>query len=221
MAMRVFLDAETLPPEREDPLVREKYPGCEDEEFRTLALNPEYGRLLCVGLVIERDGVVTTRGVLGRDRETRRFHLDEARTLRAFWKLVSAFDARRDLMIGFNLLDFDLHYICTRSVIRRVRPSIDVCFARFRSRPIFDVMWEFTHWRKRISLNDVSEVLGLESSKRDGVNGSKVYDLFTEGRHEEIADYCMRDVELTRAVYYRLNFIEESVGGGPGNEPIK
>lgn len=206
MVMRVFLDAETLPPERDDPLVREKYPDCTDEEFRNLALKPEYGRLLCLGILVECDGVVTTRGVLGRDRETRRFHLDEARILRSFWKLVRDFDDRRDLLIGFNLLDFDLHYICTRSVIKRVRPSIDVCFARYRQRPVFDCMWAFTHWRHRIKLDDLARILGLESPKQDGMDGSHVYDLFIEGRHQEIADYVMRDCECTRAIYRRLIF---------------
>lgn len=221
MVMRVFLDAETVPPERDDPLVQGKYPDCSDEEFRGLALNPEYGRLLCLGVVLERDGVITSRGVLGRDRDTRQFHLDEARTLRGFWKLISDFNPHRDLFIGFNILDFDLHYIYTRSVIRRVRPSIDVCFARYRSRPVFDVMWEFCHWRHRISLDDLAKILGLNSSKQNGVNGSQVYDLLLAGRHEEIADYCMRDVELTRAVYYRLNFTEESTGGEYGHDPVK
>ncbi len=219
MVMRVFLDVETLPPERDDSLVRGKFPNCSDEEFYGLALNPEYGRLLCVGVVLERDGVITSRGVLGRDRDTRLFHLDEARTLRGFWKLVSDFNHHRDLLIGFNLLDFDLHFICTRSVIRSVRPSIDVCFARYRSRPVFDVMWEFCHWRHRISLDDLAKILGLNSSKQNGINGGKVYDLFLAGCHEEIADYCMRDVELTRAAYRRLNFIEGATDVPSGDEP--
>lgn len=209
MVTKVFLDAETLPPDESDPLS-----GCEsdsrtDEEFRQLALKPEFGRILCIGLIVERDGEVVIRGVLGRDRSTGRFHLDEARILRAFWKLVRDFDARRDLLIGFNLLDFDLHYICTRSVIKRVRPSIDVCFARYRQRPVFDCMWAFTHWRHRISLDNLASVLGLESPKQNGMDGSRVYDLFVEGRHQEIADYVMRDCECARAIYRRLNFLDE------------
>jgi predicted PolB exonuclease-like 3'-5' exonuclease len=48
----------------------------------------------------------------------------------------------------------------------------------------------------------------LKSSKEGGINGSHVYDFFLEGRHEEIADYCMRDVELVRDVYYRMNFLD-------------
>lgn len=215
MVMRVFLDAETLPPESDDPLVREKYPDCTDEEFRALALNPEYGRLLCIGLIVERDGTVIHRGVLGRDRATKQFHLDEGRILRAFWKLLADFDPRRDLLIGFNVLDFDLHFLCVRSVIKRVRPSFNVCFARFRDHPVYDVMWEFCHWRHRISLDELARVMGLKSSKQDGVSGGQVYDLFLGGHHEEIADYCLRDVELTRVIYRRLNFIDDTAGDRP------
>ena len=209
MATKVFLDAETLPPDESDPLPGDESASRTEEEFRQLALNPQFGKILCIGLIVERDGEVVTRGVLGRDRATGRFHLDEARILRAFWKLVRDFDERRDLLIGFNVLDFDLHFICTRSVIRRVRPSIDVCFARYRQRPVFDCMWAFTHWRHRISLDNLAKVLGLESPKQDGVDGSRVYDLFVEGRHQEIADYVMRDCACTRAIYRRLNFLDE------------
>lgn len=221
MVRRVFLDAETIPPERDDPLVLEKFLNCPEEEFRGLALNPEYGRLLCLGLIIEQDGDITHRGVLGRDRKTRQFHLDEERTLRAFWKLLSDFNQQRDLLIGFNLLDFDLHFLCTRSVIQSVKPSIDVCFARFRNRPVFDVMWEFCHWRHRISLDDLAKILRLKSSKQDGINGGQVYDLFLAGRHEEISEYCMKDVELTRTIYQRLNFTEGATEVPPGNGTAK
>lgn len=219
MATKIFLDAETLPPDESDPL-----PGCEsvsrtDEEFRQLALKPEFGRILCIGLIVERDGEVVTRGVLGRDRVTGRFHLDEARILRAFWKLVRDFDDRRDLLVGFNLLDFDLHFIYTRSVIRQVKPSINICFARYRQHPVYDVMWEFCHWRHRISLDELAKVLGLRSSKQGGVNGGRVYDLFLAGRHEEIADYCLGDVELTRLIYRRLNFIRDNGEGKSGHCP--
>lgn len=208
--LRVYLDLETVPPDRNDPSVGEKLADCTDEEYRRLALDGDYGRILCVGLIVERDGLVIRRGTLGRERDTGEFHLEEARTLRAFWKLLRDFDPRRDLLIGFNLLDFDLHFICTRSVIRRVKPSHNICFARFRSSPVYDVMWEFTHWRHRLKLDELAKILGLESSKQDGVDGAAVYDLFISGRHQEIADYNMRDVELTRAIYRRMNFLDET-----------
>jgi hypothetical protein len=212
MAMRIYLDCETLPPDRDnrDPLPIERFAQYTDEEFRQLALDARHGRLLCIGLIIEQDGKTTVHGVLGRDRTTGQFHLDERRTLRAFWKLVRDFDQRRDILIGFNLLDFDLVFLCQRSIIKQVKPSINVCFARYRSQPVYDLMWEFSKWRYRHKLDDLAKVLGLESSKQDRLDGSKVYDYFLAGRHQEIADYCLRDVEVARAIYLRMNFLDET-----------
>lgn len=206
---RVFLDIETLPPERDAPLLRERSVRPNDDEYRQLALDSRYGRLLCIGIIIEENNSITHRGVLGRDKGTGRFHLDEARMLRSFWKLTGGFNPHRDLLVGFNLLDFDLEFLCTRSVINRVKPSFNICFARFRSSPVYDVMWEFTHWRRRIALSEVAKILELESSKLNGLDGSNVYDFFLAGRHQEIADYCLQDCELTRSIYRRLNYLED------------
>jgi len=205
--MKFFIDAETLPPDKDDPLIKNKINGYTDDEYRQFALSGEYGRLLCIGIITERDGHIIHRGILGRDRETMRFHLDEARTLRSFRKLLQNFDDRQDLLIGFNLLDFDLLFLWERSIIKCVRPSFNISFARFRSHPVYDVMWEFTRWRHRIKLDDLANILGLQSSKKDGIDGSTVFDLFTEGRHQEIADYCLADVELTKQIYERMCFI--------------
>jgi len=209
VSMKVYLDCETLPPDKNDPLVHNKIAQCTEEEYRKLALSSQWCRLLCIGLIIEGDdGEIIHRGVLGRDRSTMRFHLDEGRTLRGFWNLLKAFDDRKDLLIGFNLLDFDLVVLCQRSIIKKIKPSFQVCFKRFCSRPVYDVMWAFQYWRHRISLDEVAQVLEIESSKRDGIDGSRVYDLFLEGRDDEIASYCLNDVILTRSIYYRMNFIE-------------
>ena len=61
-------------------------------------------------------------------------------------------------------------------------------------------------WRPGIKLEELAEVLRLGMTKTEGMDGSRVYDRFREGRREEIADYCLRDVELTREIYYRLTF---------------
>lgn len=209
MSMKVFLDLESLPPAKDDPLVSDRLAQITDEEYRRMALDGKYGRLLCIGLIIEQDNQVVHRGVLGRDKQTMRFHLDEARTLRALWKLLKDFSRYHGLFIGHNILDFDLHFLYQRSIIRRVKPSVEACFTRFRKQPVFDCMWEFSYWKRRISLNELAKVLGLKSSKDDEVNGSRIYDLFLQDRHQEIADYCIRDVELTRSIYHRLTFLEE------------
>lgn len=196
--------------------VCEEIGSCSEEEFRRLALDGDFGRVLTIGVVVEQDDRVIHRGLFGRERQTMMFHLDEARTLRGFWKLLGGFNARRDLVVGHNVLDFDLPFIYKRSVIRRVRPSVELSFARYRSRPVFDTMHQWNRWspRKFVSLDRLAKVLGLESSKAQGINGAVVYDRFCEGCHQEIADYCMRDVELVREIYYRMSFADESEQGG-------
>jgi hypothetical protein len=211
MCRRIFLDIETLPPDKGAGAtlsLPEDVAACSDEEYRRLALDGDFGRVLTVGVIVEQDDQVIHRGLLGRERRTMMFHLDEARTLHGFWKLLWGFDLSRDLVVGHNLFDFDLPFLYKRSVIRRVRPTIELPFTRYRSRPVFDTMHQWNKWspRKLVSLDRLAKVLGLESSKGRGIDGSLVYDRFREGRHEEIADYCLRDVELVRAIYYRMSF---------------
>jgi 3'-5' exonuclease len=225
MSRRLFIDIETVPPHEEmraalNPALVAKLEGerrtlqheavaeCTEERFRRLALHAEYGRVLCVGIIVEHDGEVVCRGVLGRERHSLRFHLDETRTLRGFWNQLRGFDVNHDLVVGHNVYEFDLPFLYKRSAILRVQPTVRLSFARYRSRPIFDTMkeWELWAWRPGIKLEELAEVLQLGMSKTEGMDGTRIYDRFCEGRHQEIADYCMRDVELTREIYYRLTF---------------
>ncbi|HEX8069221.1 MAG TPA: ribonuclease H-like domain-containing protein [Pyrinomonadaceae bacterium] len=232
MGRRIFIDIETLPPGEDARRLLEGGPLCRfhedgfrragtappslEERFRRLALCGEHGRVLAVGVIDERDGQIVCRGVLGRERETLRFHLDEARSLRAFWRFMSGFDPRRDTIVGHNVLDFDLPFLYKRSIIHSVPPSVRLSFARYRSQPVYDTMWEWVRWsRERVSLDRLARALGLRSSKADGIDGAHVYDLFRAGSHEEIADYCIRDVELVRSIYYRMEF-----SAGPTDEPL-
>ena len=220
MITRVFLDIETLPPRREDLANFPKVCDCDEEQFRKLALSGDYGRVLAVGIIIERGDEVTHCGVLGRERQSMLFHLDEGRTLRAFWKLMRGFNPGRDLIITHNGISFDLPFLYKRSIIHRVRPTVDLSFARYRSQPLFDTMCEWNKWdlRKFISLNELAHILGLESSKGNGFDGAHVYDRFCEGYHQEIADYCLRDVKLTRAIYYRMTSPDGSESQGESYE---
>ena len=230
MSKRLFIDIETLPPpeemrasinsalvsklesRRRETLCDDAGVECTDEQFRRLALHAEYGRVLSIGMIVEREGKVICRGVLGREKKSMRFHLNEAKTLRGFWNQLREFDDRQDLIVGHNIFDFDLLFLYKRSIIHRVQPSVRLSFARYRSRPIFDTMkeWELWGWRPGIKLGELAEVLQLGMTKSVGIDGSNVYDRFCEGCHQEIADYCMRDVELTREIYYRLTFEQDA-----------
>src|SRR2546423_10653248 len=162
MVTKVFLDIETLPPDRQASALISSSEPCADEEFRSLALNGDWGRILTIGVIIEKNGRELHHGLLGRERQTMMFHLDEARTLRGFWKLMKGFNVRRDFMIGHNIFDFDLLFLYKRSIIQRVQPSVNLSFARYRSQPIFDTMHEWERWkwqRRYISLDELARGL--------------------------------------------------------------
>ena len=203
--MKLFLDIETLPaPGDKMELIksfweesRKRYDTKEtkgindfDTYFRNTSFQGEFGRILCVGYAID-------------DKPTEILSGDEKMILQKFW--VIAKDA--DLFIGHNIMDFDLRFIYKRSIINKVRPSKELSFARYRNNPIYDTMCEWEKWGARgTSLHKLSIVLGVESPKEEGIDGSKVYDYFLAGKTEEILKYCKRDVEATRAVYNTMTF---------------
>jgi hypothetical protein len=235
MFRRIFLDVESVPPPEEwrsliKPVVVRKLSRrsgispaggneaeqsdtniCTDEQFRLLALHAEYGRVLAIGVIVEQDWQVVHCGLLGRERPSGRLHLDEHRTLRAFWKLLQDFKVGRDLVVGHNVMDFDLPFLYKRSRINRIHPSILLSFARYRSAPIYDTMREWAHWNPQaplIALEQLAEILGIGLRKAEGMDGDQVYDEFLAGSHDRVAAYCLRDVEIARAIYYRMVFPE-------------
>jgi DNA polymerase elongation subunit (family B) len=235
MLKRIFLDIESVPPPEErrslikPEILRKLYRksniafpneqnreqkdlnGCTDEQFRLLALHAEYGRVLAIGVIVEQDWHVVHCGLLGRERPSGQFHLNEARTLRAFWKMMNDFNVGRDLIIGHNVMDFDLPFLYKRSRINRIHPTVLFSFARYKSAPIYDTMREWAHWNPQaahISLVELAEILKVGMTKAEGMDGSRVYDEFLAGNHGRIAEYCLQDVRMVRAVFYRMVFPE-------------
>jgi hypothetical protein len=64
-------------------------------------------------------------------------------------------------------------------------------------------MWA-VDFKDYVSLDKIAKFLGLEG-KEDGIDGSKVYDMWLEGQLEKIENYCRDDVELVREVYKIIN----------------
>ena len=205
--MNLYLDIETLPAGGEDmELIKQfweetkakskanggikKTPSDFDTFFRNTSFQGEFGRILCLCYAIDDAEVVGLAG-------------DEKEILQKFWAVAK--DA--NLFIGHNVMEFDLRFIYKRSIIKGVRPSRDLSFARYRSSPIYDTMKEWEKWGAiGTSLHKLSIALGLTSPKEEGIDGSKVYDYFLAGKTDEIVKYCKRDVEATRKVYKKMTF---------------
>jgi 3'-5' exonuclease len=178
------------------------------EDHLKTALNGDFGQILCIGYIDEDPCGRIEAGVLGWDEQQGRFNNDERNILTQFWKLMQGFRPDRDRIVGHNIFDFDLKFIFKRSVVHGVRPCVELSFARYRNQPIYDTMMEWERWsfNSRISLDRLAHVLNLPSSKEQGIDGSRVYELYLAGDHRAIHDYCLRDVALIRRIYKRMNF---------------
>lgn len=205
----ITIDIETLPaPEPVE--MGSRAAGSKKDDHSKTALSGDFGRILCIGYTDDQPNGKIERGVIGWDEECQRFSEDEQSILIDFWERLRNFRPNTDRIVGHNIFEFDLKFIYKRSVINRVRPTVDLSFARYRSQPIFDTMCEWEKWSygSKISLDKLAKVLGLPSSKDGGVDGSQVYDWFKLGQHRAIKDYCLRDVELTRNIFRRMVFAD-------------
>jgi predicted PolB exonuclease-like 3'-5' exonuclease len=202
--VKLFLDIETLPSsegdkdtvlsilEKRKSNLKNGFPTSKEDLYLSTSFDGTFGRICCVGFIKE-DGEIT-KGVLeGTEEEM----------LKKFWEIAQ----NVDLFIGHNIFEFDLPFIYKRSIIFGIKPSKNISFAKYKNDSIFDTMFEWEKWAygEKHSLDTLARVLKLPSSK-DTMNGSEVWSYYKEGRLKEIQEYCMKDVELTRLIYYKMIF---------------
>lgn len=226
---RIFIDIETLPaPEENRNFIESKVQknlirrGEDFSEtvlrrkaeiaFQNTALTGSLGRLLCIGLAIDSDGKAEDPCICGQDKNTGVFHLDEAKTLTQFWNHLDRikFDANRDLIAGHNILGFDLPFLYHRSMVCGVKPSRRLLngkpweIAEF----VYDTMdrWQMGKYYEKIGLEELALAFGLNCPKKGTVNGENLLEAYLGQRHEEIREYCLKDVLCARELYYKMTF---------------
>ena len=88
---------------------------------------------------------------------------------------MSDFDPDCDLVVGHNIISFDLPFIFQRCLANNipVKPFIDL--GEFHVRGVYDTMrgWWLGDRRSRVGLDDLAWTLGFESSKTGEVEGSQ------------------------------------------------
>ena len=104
-----------------------------------------------------------------------------------FEKLLNGVLARQGRVIGFNIHHFDLPVL---------QPYVAM---NLKELPTLDLMYDVERGAGfRISLDNLcTETLGAKKSA-DGLQAIRWY---KEGKIEEIKKYCLKDVELTKALY--------------------
>ena len=181
----------------------------EERAYRLGSLAATSGRILSiavhVGLVAEVDRTLENESerVFGIDVDGR--EQLEHQALEEFLALMSGFDPEADEVVGHNIIGFDLPFIFQRCLANNIAGPPFINLSEYNPRGVYDTM--FRWWlgaRNRVSLDDLAWVLGLQSSKTEEVEGSRVFDLYHAGKLAEIREYNLKDVRLTRKVYERM-----------------
>ena len=216
--MKAVLDIETIPcPDSQRSLLppikppaylkeetkirawqREELPRLKEEQYLATALDPTWGRLICVGLMaFSNDLNFELAFVI--------YGENEKKLLRGFWQKIKEF--KNPYLITHNGLSFDLPFIWKRSVIHQVQPTMQFKLNRYRTDYVYDTMAVWSNWdlRNAIKLGLLAKVLGVEEKTGEG---SQVYEMWKAHELKDIADYCMQDTYVTYACYCRMIFCQ-------------
>lgn len=158
------------------------------------ALDAMTGRVVCIGMLID-DGTCASE-ILFADE-------DERRLITEFWRSV----APSDVLVGHNVLDFDLRFLLQRSWILGIKPSRKVDTRKYYSGDFIDTLQLWTNWgnKKGVTLDALGFVLGC--GVKTG-NGTNVAQWWAERDLQAITAYCRQDVRLAYRVFCRLTYRE-------------
>lgn len=186
--------------------------AAEEERCYALgALSATSGRVLSIavhvgpvpGLEFPGLELEVTEHAFGIDSDG--FEQPEKRALLDFLALMKDFDCDCDELVGHNIIGFDLPFIFQRCLVHGLEARPFVNLAEYNVRGVFDTMHRWWLGAKRfVSLDDVAWALGIESSKTADVEGSKVFDLYQAGKLDQIREYNLNDVRVTRKIYERM-----------------
>jgi predicted PolB exonuclease-like 3'-5' exonuclease len=218
---KLVIDIETvgIPWDELDPYVREYLikglsEGDAEEARRAGGLSPFRGRIVAIGVINIDDGrscalyeVPGQTDVRVEKAGTRTYISGtEKQILEKFWEWFDN-DSR---FISFNGRQFDGPFLMIRSAINGVMPRRDLVGYRYQLHPNCDLrealnFYGTTNSRQfKFNLDLACKVFGIQTSKSEGVDGRSVEMWYRDGRHRDIADYCLEDVRATMQLYDRI-----------------
>src|SRR3989338_9210828 len=179
MADNTFiLDIETV------PVKLEGYFALPEEEQKKL-LNPIDSKVVAIGI---RTGNGTTI-LMGED---------ERKMLQDFWWEWRKVQSPVLQVIGFNIANFDIPFLVTRSFIHNV-PIVP-----FTLKSIIDLREKVNAYRHGPSRGTLKEFAGVMGIETDGTDGSDIARLWSEGNRDKIKEYLTTDLEITEQMYKRM-----------------
>lgn len=165
-----------------------------DSYYNQAALHPEWGKIVCISVGYIKDKVLKTKSFVGEEKQ---ILLD----------FVSLVKKTERMLVGYNLIQFDIPYIRKRFFINNLSDYItekqgnDVYAKPWDlDASIFDLMvaWKGSGYITA-SLDEVAMCFGVKSSK-DVMKGSEVSSTYYAGDIESIAKYCEEDVRVVAEI---------------------
>lgn len=167
------------------PISLENYNQLNEEE-RIKLINPIDSRIVAIGV---------------RHKNNNKIFIDgsEKKILELFWaewKKIKQ-ENQNNSAVGFNILNFDIPFIVSRSFINNVE------IVPFMLKSILDLKNKINAYRygkSRGKLIDYGRFLGLEIS---AVDGSQVAAMWKENKIQDLKDYLCNDLEITEKLFFR------------------
>jgi predicted PolB exonuclease-like 3'-5' exonuclease len=202
----LFRDAERIP----DP---EQRAARRVELRQMLSLWPLTAQIVCIAMMnaeTERGQVLYVAEEADADGDEKapvKFVacMDEAEMLGTFWEVARHYETA----ITFNGRTFDVPFLYMRSALLNVPISRkDWLGYRYQFDTHCDLADQFTFYNggrdgatRRFNLDFYCKAFGIDSPKAKGITGMDIGQLVAQKRFREIADYCLRDVHATVALY--------------------
>jgi hypothetical protein len=168
---------------------------------QTAAFFPEFGKVSCVSMAfLTKSGDIKFESFYGEDelhilKETRRV-FDKIETM--------GFE-----LCGQSIKTFDIPFLGKRFFINGLNPP--KLFPTHNTKPwelrVLDTkeVWQFGNNWSLGSLDLMCSVLEIDSPKNGDVKGDSVTTNYWDGNHEEIKEYCERDVKALVDIITKLN----------------
>ena len=173
-----------------------------DQLFQTrTALVPECARIVtvCLGIVDQSGKFKTT---VFSDENERSLLIELRKTLFKCGELGY-------FLCGHNVKNFDIPMMAKRMIINNILPP--KIFPTYDTKPwevkAIDTrdVWQYGQYASISTLDLMCGVMGVESSKSDEMDGSRVHEVFYKEKNiDKINTYCEKDVKVLYEVVKKL-----------------
>lgn len=160
----------------------------------------EFGKIICISAGMFRNDKFYVKSYSGKD---------EKELLTEFASLLNEhFNVSgKHFLVGHNIKEFDIPYICRRMLVQQVElpEIIDIAGKKPWEVIHLDTMqyWKFGDFKSYTSLKLLAEIFGIPTPK-DDIDGSDVARVFWQDDDlERIVVYCQKDVVTTARLLQR------------------